>query len=157
MWNCCHRVCVCLLDPVRPQRLSILFYEDLFSFQPQRGAMPKNVQTIIQLLSFHTLTRLCSKSFKLGFSSTWTEKFQMYKLGLEKAEEPEIKLPTFTESWRKQENSRTASTSASLTIAKAFLWLCGSLETAENSLRVGNIRPPYLSPEKPLCGSRSSS
>ena len=35
------------------------------------------------------------KSFKLGFSSTWTENFQMYKLGFKKAEEPEIKLPTF--------------------------------------------------------------
>ena len=34
----------------------------------------------------------------LGFSSTWIENFQMYKLGLEKAEEPEIKLPTFAES-----------------------------------------------------------
>ena len=30
----------------------------------------------------------------------------MYKLDLEKAEEPEIKLPTFAGSWRKQENSR---------------------------------------------------
>ena len=30
----------------------------------------------------------------------------MYKLGLEKAEEPEINLPTFTGSWRKQVNSR---------------------------------------------------
>ena len=30
------------------------------------------------------------KSFKLGFSSTWTENFQLYKLDLEKAEEPEI-------------------------------------------------------------------
>ena len=29
-------------------------------------------------------------------SSTWTETFQMYKLGLEKAEAPEIKLPTPT-------------------------------------------------------------
>ena len=33
-------------------------------------------------------------SFKIGFNSTLTEKFQMYKLGLEKAEEPETKLPT---------------------------------------------------------------
>ena len=33
------------------------------------------------------------KSFKLGFNSMWTENFQMYKLDLEKAEEPEIKLP----------------------------------------------------------------
>ena len=30
----------------------------------------------------------------------------MYKLGLVKAEEPEIKLPTFVGSWRKQESSR---------------------------------------------------
>ena len=30
----------------------------------------------------------------------------MNKLGLEKAEEPEIKLPTFVGSWRRQENSR---------------------------------------------------
>ena len=39
---------------------------------------------------------LCSKSFKLGFSSMWTENFQIDKLDLEKAEEPHIKLPTST-------------------------------------------------------------
>ena len=44
---------------------------------------------------FHILVRFCSKSFKLGFSNMWTENFQMYKLGLEKAEEPEINLPMF--------------------------------------------------------------
>ena len=62
-----------------------------FSFQSQRKAMPKNAQTTIQLCSFHMLARYCSKSFKQGFSSTWTKNFQMYKLDLEKAEEPEIK------------------------------------------------------------------
>ena len=47
--------------------------------------------------------------------------FQMYKLGLEKAQESEIKLPTSVGSWRKQGNSREKKTSiyASLT-AKAF-------------------------------------
>ena len=30
----------------------------------------------------------------------------MYKLGFEEIEEPEIKLPTFMGSWRKQESSR---------------------------------------------------
>ena len=40
-----------------------------FSFQSQRRAMAKNGQTTIQLCSFHILARLCSKSFKLGFSS----------------------------------------------------------------------------------------
>ena len=44
--------------------------------------------------SFHVLARLRSKSFKLGFSSMWTKNFQLYKLDLGKAEEPEIKLPT---------------------------------------------------------------
>ena len=48
------------------------------------------------------LARLCSKSFKLGFSSMWTENFQTYKLGFKEAEELEIKLPTFVGWWRKQ-------------------------------------------------------
>ena len=85
-----------------------------FSFQSQRRSVPKNVQ----LCSFHMLARLCSKSFKQGFRRNWTENFQMYKLGLEKAEEPEINLPTFTGSRRKQVNSRKTSTSASLTTLK---------------------------------------
>jgi len=39
----------------------------------------------------------------------------MFKLDLEKAEEPNIKLPTSAGSQKKQENSRRTSTSASLT------------------------------------------
>ena len=61
-----------------------------FSFQSQGRAMPKNVQTTTQLHSFHMLARSCSKSF----NSTRTKNVQMYKLDLEKAEDPEIKLPT---------------------------------------------------------------
>ena len=75
-----------------------------YSFQSQGKAMPKNAQTTIQMCSFHMLTRSCSKSFKLGFSGTQTKNFQMYKLDLEKIEEPEIKLPTSTGSQKKQEN-----------------------------------------------------
>ena len=56
--------------------------------------LQKKVQSATQLHSFHTLARLCSTSFKLGFNSMWTETFQMCKLGLEKAGEPEINLPT---------------------------------------------------------------
>ena len=48
----------------------------------------------------------------------------MYKLGLEKVEEPEIKLTTFIESWRKQGNSIKTSTSASLTTLKPLtVWV----------------------------------
>ena len=49
---------------------------------------------------------------------------QDIQLGLEKAEEPEIKLPTFFGSWKKQENSRKISTSTSLTTLKPFtVWI----------------------------------
>ena len=42
----------------------------------------------------------------------------MFKLVLEKAEETEIKLSTFSGSWKKQESSRKTSNSASLTMPK---------------------------------------
>ena len=51
-------------------------------------------ELITQLHSFHMLARWCSKSFKLGFHSRWTENFQKFKLDLEKTEEPEIKSLT---------------------------------------------------------------
>ena len=44
----------------------------------------------------------------------------MFKLVLEKAEEPEIKLPTSAGSWKKQESSRKTSISGFLDYAKAF-------------------------------------
>ena len=48
----------------------------------------------------------------------------MFKLVLEKAEEPEIKLPTSTGSWKKQESSRKASISALLTMPKPLtVWI----------------------------------
>jgi len=54
----------------------------------------------------------------------------MFKLDLEKAEEPEIKLPTSVGSWKKQESSKKTSTSASLTELKLLtVWIttnCGN-------------------------------
>ena len=69
----------------------------------------------------------------------------MFKLDLEKAKEPEIKLPTSAGSLKKQDNARK--TSASLTMLKS---LCRSQQTAENSERDRNTRPSYMSPEKPV-------
>ena len=62
--------------------------------------------------NYHTIALISHASkvrFKIskwGFNSTWTKKFQMFKLDLEKAEEPEIKLPTSAGSSKKPENSR---------------------------------------------------
>ena len=79
----------------------------------------------------------------------------MFKLVLEKAEEPEIKLPTSAGSLKKQESSRNTSTSALLTMPKPLtVWIttnCGKF------LRDGTTRPPDLSPEKSVHGSGSKS
>ena len=112
----------------------------------------KEYSDCVQLHSFNELARQCSKSFKLGLNSMCTENIQMFKLGLEKAEAPEMKLPTSVGSSRKQENARKTSTSASLTTLKPLtVWI------TTNSLRDGNTRPPYLPSEKPICRSRSNS
>ena len=89
-----------------------------FSFQSPRKAMPKNAQTTAQLHSSHTLVKLCLKFSKPGFSNMWPMNFQMFKLVLEKAEEPEIKLPTSAESSKNQESSRKLSISVLLTTSK---------------------------------------
>ena len=57
----------------------------------------------------------------------------MFKLDLEKAEEPEFKLPTTVRLLQKQESSKQISTSDLLTLPS--LWLCGSQQTVENSER----------------------
>ena len=46
------------------------------------------------------------KILQSAFSNPWTVNFLMFKLVLEKAEEPEIKLPTSAGSLKKQETSR---------------------------------------------------
>ena len=94
------------------------------SFQSQRKAMPKNAQTTTRLHSSHTLVKWCSKFSKPGFNSTWTMNFQMFKLVLEKTEEPETKLPTSAGSSKKQESSRKTSISALLTTPKPLtVWI----------------------------------
>ena len=59
----------------------------------------------------------------------------MFKLVLEKAEEPEIKFPTFTGSLKKQESFRKISISALLTMPKPLtVWIT---KTVKNSERDG--------------------
>ena len=71
---------------------------------------------------------------------------QMFKPDLEKAEEPGIKLLTSTGSSKKQEKHLFL-----LYGLCQSLWLYGSQQTVENSLRDENTRPPDLPPEKSVC------
>ena len=82
----------------------------------------------IALIS-HASKVILEKFSKPGFNSTWIVNFEMFKLDLEKAEEPEIKLPTSIGSSKRQERSRKTSTSALLAMPKPLtVWItinCG--------------------------------
>ena len=67
----------------------------------------------------------------------------MYKLNLEKAEKPEIKLPISIVSKKKQEDSRKTSMSVSLTMLKLLMvWIttnCCFLTCVQVSKKVGKL------------------
>ena len=62
--------------------------------------------------NYHTIalishaSKVMLKILKTGFSNMWTMNFQMFKLVLEKVDEPEVKLPTSPGSSKKEESSR---------------------------------------------------
>ena len=111
-----------------------------------------------ELASFRDLIWLikwCLKFSTPGFSNTWTVSFQMFKLVLEKAEEPEVKLPTSAGSLKKQKSSRKNIRFCFTDYAKAFD--CVGHNKLENSERDGNTRQPDLLLKKPVCRSGSNS
>ena len=84
--------------------------------------IPKKVNAK-ECSNYHTIalisyTSKYSKFSNLGFNSTWTKNFQMFKLDLGKAEKPEIKLSTSVGSLKTQESSRKTSISVLLTTLK---------------------------------------
>ena len=80
----------------------------------RKNSKPSHLRMII----LHRLN--VTVNLQAGFSNTWSVNFQMFKLILEKAEEPEIKLPTFAESSKKQESSRRNIYFCFIDYAKAF-------------------------------------
>ena len=100
-------------------------------------------QTTAQLHSSHTL------------NSMRTMNFQMFKLDVEKAEEPEIKIANIHCITEKAREFQKNIYFCFIDYAKAFD--CGPEQTVENSERDGNTRPPDLPLEKPICRSESNS
>ena len=75
--------------------------------------------------------------------------FQIFKLVLEKAEEPEIKLPTSAGSWKKQDSSRKNIYFCFLDYAKAFD--CVDHDKVWKIPRDWHTRPPDFPLEKLIC------
>ena len=90
----------------------------------------------------------------------------MFKLDLEKAQEPEIKLSTSVGSSKKQEKKKKRKKEKAREFQKNIYFCfidyaevldCVDHNKLENSERDGNTRTPYLPPEKSVCRSRSNS
>ena len=84
----------------------------------------------------------------------WTLNFQMFKLDLEKAEELEVKLPTFSGSSKKQESSRKTSTSALLTTPKHLtVWITAN---SGKFLKRWKYQITWPASKKSVCRSRNN-
>ena len=139
--------------------------------------MPANLEnsavaTGLEKVSFHSNAKECSNHHTIALTSHASKvmlkilqiRLQQYmnrelpdiQVGLEKAEEPEIELPTSIGSLKKPESSRKTYLLLLYSLCQS-LWLCGSQQTVENSSRDVNTRPPELPPEKSVCMSRSNS
>ena len=95
------------------------------------------------------------KILQVRLQQYMNHELQMFKLFLTKAEEPEIKLPTYTGLSQKQECSRNTTISALLTMPKPLtVWITYIVENSESD---GNTRPGDWLLEKPVCRSGSNS
>ena len=95
---------------------------------PKKGNAKKCSNYCTIALISHT-SKAMLKILQARVQQYMNHELPVFKLDLEKAEEPEIKLPTSAGSSKKQENSRKTSTSALLTTPKSLtMWIttnCG--------------------------------
>ena len=95
---------------------------------PKKGN-PKECSDYCTIAPISHVNKVMLKILQARIQQYMNHEFQMFKLELEKAEEPEIKLPTSVGSLKKQESSRKTSTSALLTMSKPLIvWIttnCG--------------------------------
>ena len=137
--------------------MSLLLWYIYYKSNPERWCcesaalyMPANLEnsavaTGLEKVSFHSNPKECSNYHTVALISHASKvmlkilqarlqqyvnhELQMFKLDLEKAGEPEIKLPTSAGSSKKQESSRKSSISALLTMPKPLtVWItinCG--------------------------------
>ena len=112
------------LSPIRSQRVRHS------EWQQATSSLTKWNKIIFLSWTYHFEDYTFPKIMMLH--SMWSENFQMFKLDLEMAEEPKIKLPTSIGSLKKQESSRKKHLFLLYWLCQN-LWLCGSKQTVGNS------------------------
>ena len=116
--------------------------------------MPKNAQITITALISHT-NKVMLKIPQARLQQYMNHELPDVQAGFRKGRGTRDQIPTSTESYKKQENSRKNIYFCFTNDAEAFD--CVDHNKLENSERDGNTRPPDLPPEKSVCRSKSNS
>ena len=121
---------------------------------PKKGNVKERSNYRTAALISHA-SKVMLKILQAGLQEYITVNFQMFKLVLEKAEEPEIKLPTSAGSSKKQDNSRKTSTSALLTTPKPLtVWITTN---CRKFWKRWEYQTTWPASEKCVCRSRTNS
>ena len=123
-----------------------------FSFQSQRKAMPKHVQTTAQLHSCHT-SKVMFKILQARLQQYVNHELPDVQAGFRKGRGTRDKIANIH--WIMEKAREFQKSIYFIDDAKAFY--CVDHNKLENSSRNGTIRPPDLPLEKPICRSRSNS
>ena len=124
LWKCCSRYAAKLENSAVATGLE----KGSFHSNPKKGNAKEGSNYCAIALISHA-SKVMLKILQARLQQYVNEEYEMFKLDLEKAEEPEIKLPTSAGSSKKQESSRKTSTSALLTTPQPLtVWItrnCG--------------------------------
>ena len=124
-----------------------------FSLQSQRKAMPKNVQSTAQLHSSHMLVML--KILQARLQQYGNRELPDVQAGFRKGRGTRDQIANMCWIMEKAREFQKSIYFCFFDYAKAFD--CVDHNKLENLSRDRNTRPPYLSPEKPVCRSNSNS
>ena len=123
-----------------------------FSFQSQRKAMPKNVQTTAQLHSSH-VSKVMLKILQASLQQYVNHELPNIQAGFRKVRGTRDQIANIQ--WIIEKAREFQKKICFIDYTKAFD--CVDHNKLENSERDGNTRPPDLPPKKSICRSRSNS
>ena len=121
---------------------------------PKKGYAKECSNYCTIVLISHT-SKVMLKILQAMLQRYMNQELSDFQSGFRKGREIRDQIANICWITEKAREFQKTSTSALLTMSKPLL--CGSQQTAENSSRDGNTRPPYLPPEKCVCKSGSNS
>ena len=125
LWKCCNSICQQIW---KTQQWPQDWKRSVFIPIPKKGNAKECSNYCTIALILHA-SKVILKILQARLQHCMNQELPDVQAGFKEVEEPEIKLPTFVGSWRKQGSSRKTSTSVSLITPKPLtVWItinCG--------------------------------